>query len=374
MNAKKVDVIVVGSGPGGAVAAKKSAENGFKTLLLEKRKLPRYKVCSGMIMGPWADTIIQDDFGDIPKEILTDPYVLSGHKIHVTGSPVQTIECQTPVGWRKDLDFWMAQRSADAGVEILDCTRVVRVSQQGSACTVWIKHKGREFAFESNFVIAADGGASAVRKSLFPDLKVAYSAPIRECYLGSIEIEKDFIHWFFPKVRPRPRFDLLHKDQYFVIEGSGIRVLRKQIQKFFSDHGVDPMQKPEYRDGCLMPLLHDALITGTFVPAKKNVLLVGDAAGLVFPITFEGIGSALKSGILAAEAVARAADSKNDADVFYLEALAPVITIISNLLTVQKELGPAADQGAAILSARIKHAYEATLKIGANRSTPKSRL
>jgi flavin-dependent dehydrogenase len=46
------DVIIVGSGPSGAIAAKKCAEQNLKTLILEKKKLPREKVCTGMIMSP----------------------------------------------------------------------------------------------------------------------------------------------------------------------------------------------------------------------------------------------------------------------------------------------------------------------------------
>ncbi len=45
------DVIVAGAGPAGSAAAKRCAEHGLKTMMLEKHRLPRDKVCSGMIMG-----------------------------------------------------------------------------------------------------------------------------------------------------------------------------------------------------------------------------------------------------------------------------------------------------------------------------------
>lgn len=44
------DVIVVGAGPTGACASKTLAENGYKVLMIEKFKLPRYKSCSGMLI------------------------------------------------------------------------------------------------------------------------------------------------------------------------------------------------------------------------------------------------------------------------------------------------------------------------------------
>jgi choline dehydrogenase-like flavoprotein len=50
-NERYPDVLVVGAGPGGSAAAKYCAEAGLKTILIEKKKIPRDKVCTGMIMG-----------------------------------------------------------------------------------------------------------------------------------------------------------------------------------------------------------------------------------------------------------------------------------------------------------------------------------
>ncbi len=313
-----------------------------------------------MIMGPWANRIIHDEFGDIPKRVLVDPYFLSGHKIHVPGTPSRVIAWRTPIAWRRDLDFWMTQKVADSGVDVLDRTRVIRVGHGGDTCIVVIKGAGKQHEIRSRFVIAADGGASVVRKSLFPNLKVRYSAPMRECYSGSVDIQRDYIHWFFPKARPRPRFDLFHKGAFFLIEGSGIRVLRREIREVLAAHGVNPAEKPLWRDGCLMPLLHDELISGDFLPAKGNVLLAGDAAGLVFPITFEGIGSALKSGVSAAESVAEAAVTGKNAATVYLEKLKPLIEIVKGFLNLQVGLESAAAKGAAALADALKTAYEET--------------
>lgn len=62
------DVVVVGAGPGGSMAAKKCADHGLKVLVLERWKLPRDKHCSGLIMKPWCENIIREEFGEeIPR-------------------------------------------------------------------------------------------------------------------------------------------------------------------------------------------------------------------------------------------------------------------------------------------------------------------
>lgn len=360
------DVIVVGAGPGGAASAKVCAEKGFRTLVLERKALPRDKVCSGMIMGPWAHDIIRDHFGTIPVKVLTSPPVLKGHQFHVPGARPEVLDWPTPLAWRKDLDAWMLSKAQAAGAVIRDRTRVIEIVSADRFIRVRIRYPLGEEVLETRWVIGADGANSAVRKSLFPGLKTSYSTPIRECYPGSLGLDQDYFHWFFPQGRPRPRFNVNHKDKFFLIEGSGIRELRADIQRILADYGLDPTTLPLWRDGCLIPKLHHSLMDGSFSLARGNVLLVGDAAGLIFPITFEGIGSALKSGILAAEAVLRASRFGDEAATHYLELLRPVLAAVATLLSSQENLTDTAwpSSRESKPSARLlKEAYEKALRI-----------
>jgi len=358
------DVIVVGGGPGGSMAAKKCAQNGFKTLLLEKKRLPREKVCTGMVMGVWAHEIIGKEFGEIPRGVLVAPHVLTGHMLHFPGVEPQVIEWPMPIAWRRDLDFWMNKRAEEEGVEIWDRTRVVRLHQRERKCRVIIEKGGEEQELSAGYVIGSDGATSAVRKSLFPDLKAPYFASMRECYEGSVEIDRDYFHWFFPKARPRIRFDIIHKGDVFLIEGGGIREMRTEVNQTLIRLGFDPSTKPLWKDGCLVPGLLKALISGAFHPGLGNVLLIGDAASLIFPITYEGIGPALKSGLLAAEAISEAVKQGKQAADIYLGELESVLDVFKGLYALNKKMEQEAEKGVELLSKAMKEAYEETLKIG----------
>jgi len=360
---QKFDVIVVGGGPGGAVTSKLCVEAGFKTLLIEKRKLPRDKVCSGMVMGAWAKNIIEEKFGEIPESVLASPKYLAGNMFHVPGLDPKRLEWHTPIAWRKDLDYWLSEKARAAGVQVWDRTKAIGLSESTAALRLLCRQLDTTFEIECKYLIGADGASSRIRKLLYPDLKVNYSIPIRECYQGALDLDVDYIHWFFPRLKPRPRFNVNHKEDVFLIEGSGMKVLREDINAILLQYGFDPESKPAWKDACMEPLLHDALVSGSFVPAKGNVLLVGDAAGLIFPITFEGIGSALKSGLMAAEAIFEKENHHGDVADIYLEKLKSVIKTIGELVEVNKKVeAEASDDKEKILDSLV-FAYGETLRI-----------
>ena len=71
---EKYDVIIVGAGISGSIAAKFAAKGSLKTLLIEKEKTPREKPCSG-IQFPYFETIIREK---IPKDRLCKRGIKSG--------------------------------------------------------------------------------------------------------------------------------------------------------------------------------------------------------------------------------------------------------------------------------------------------------
>ena len=323
------DVVVVGAGPGGAAAAKRCAERGLSTLLLEKKRLPREKVCSGLLLGDLAQRLVAQEFGPLPDEVVLAH--MKGLLLWMPGVGERRIPSDTPITWRKNLDHWMVRGAQAAGAELWEDTLVKRIASDGAVSTLTVRKDGAERTVEARYVIGADGAYSTVRKAMFPDADFGTSAAYREWYPGTPGLDDDWAYVVFPRGEYRPNVWICPKDDGFTLEGAGVKPLREEIRSLLTAAGWTPTE-PEWRDGCVSrALLFEHLVTGRFTPAKGNTLLVGDAAGLQFPISGEGIGTALESGLLAADAVVKVAATGGDAAATYLVALAPLQATLADM-------------------------------------------
>ncbi len=365
----KWDVIVVGAGPGGALAARKCASKGLKTLLLEKQKLPRDKVCSGMIMGEWAQKILREGFGEIPEEVLVEPGSLLGYAVHVPGTPVQTLNMNTPITWRKHLDYWMTKKARNAGAQIWDDARVIDVNEQSEQYTVMVKREGEIIALQSDFLVGADGARSAVRGALFPDLQPIYWHCYRECYDVRLDLPERRFN-FFSTIETAPFYFCTHdKDGYMLMEGGApvgqIRQTATQSRRFLiENHGLDPQKEPLWKDGCVEPILYKELFAKDFRPARGNALIVGDAAGMNMPVTGEGVGTSLMTGLEAANAIIEACENGGTAAEVYLKVIDEISGKFQNIYQFSKRIKSAAatgDPGA--LSAALLESWDYALHI-----------
>jgi len=335
------DVIVVGAGPAGSVAAKKCIENGLKTLLVDKRTLPRDKLCSGMLMGRMANELVQQEFGTIPENVLTTPKYLRGIMVHALGGDPVVVEQRMPFAWRRDLDFWMVQKAKQAGVELRDQARVLSVEQDGELCRVKLENE----ILEARFVVGADGSKSTVRKSTFPGIPVVARLVYRWVYPGRLSLDREYFHWIFPLPRPRPRFDVNHKGDCFIIEG-GLRELKKNITQYLTPYGFSEEHKPMWKDGCISSSrLVEGFLSRPSPLARGNVLIAGDAAMLQYPVSGEGIAMALKSGLIAARSIKESVSSRGNVAEIYSRQMEPALDILRGLLAHEKKLEEAGKYG-----------------------------
>jgi len=358
-SAFKYDVIVVGGGPGGSAAAKRCAEHGLKVLLLEKYKLPRHKVCAGWLIGSFTQNAVVRGFGSVPQNVLNDPPNLSGFMIHTPGGKRERVEGKIPQAWRKDLDYWTNQKAADAGAEIWDNVRATGFAEDNRGCSVRLVRKGREQEINTRYVIGCDGARSIVRRFLYPDLRSHTMQALEHWYRGSLgDLEREYLHEF---LYPDAHYDtrsvargaicgVAYKEDFFYI-GAGARPGRgKENMQMARDllarfYGFDLSRQPLWIDSCVVPELHVNLIDGSLRPARGNILLVGDAAGLLDLIEGGGIGLAVHSGVLAADSILRAAQKGDKAENHYLEAMKGVISAIAKMHSYYVEAKKQIEQG-----------------------------
>ena len=371
------DVIVVGAGPEGSATAKRCAEYGLNTLLLEKMKLPRDKVCTGLVLEPLAHTAIKQEFGDIPETVLADPYHLSGFMFHVHGIGNVNIDSDALLAWRRDLDYWMNQKAQAKGVEIWQAAKVTALRQKGQGFSVETEKDKRRQELEARFVVGADGAKSVVRKFLFPKLKVSYRKLYQECYQGEIDLDKSYHHifWYPSQVLAESPlcFEVIQKSNLIKLSvGANAGQMREYmawVKKFLiKEHHLKIDPKPVWRCGGLSlgyhksPGFHKELISHAFLPAKGNALLVGDAGGLRLPLTGEGIGTAIKSGLLAANSITRAVELGEQADKIYSKELESLISIYREIYPWVERTAEARRRGGPSLLKFIRDSHYAALR------------
>jgi menaquinone-9 beta-reductase len=365
---EKWDVIVIGGGPGGALAAKKCAENCYKTLLLEKKKMPRDKCCSGMVMGVWGQDIIKQEFGEYPEDVLQNTTPLFGYAMHVPGASVKLLDIATPATWRKTLDAWMCEKAKEAGAKILDSAHVINVDVKNDTPKVTYRKDDQIIELESEYVIGADGANSVVRKSVFPEIKPNIQIGYRLCYETRLDLpEKRFN--IFQTIDTQQLFFVHDKGNYMLLEGVALKGRVKatiDTAKAYltQHHGFNTKSEPIWKDGCIEAPLYKELTKGVFKPARNKVLIIGDAAGLNIPVTGEGLATSLKGGLDAANSIITAKKTHLNAEAIYLESVEKLLNKYHDILIFGKRIKTAAHKNdAEEFSQAILESWDYSLKL-----------
>ncbi len=296
----KYDVVVVGGGPSGATAAEDLVRSGHTVALLDRAG--RIKPCGGAI----PPRLIRDFF--IPDDQIVAK-ITTARMISPTGRHVDIPIDNGFVGMvdREHFDEFLRVRAVAAGVDRFTGTYLrIERDADGSHIIYRDKASGQEMRLLTKMIIGADGARSNVARDAIPGASkipyvIAYHEiveappananydPVRCDVIYDGAISPDFYGWVFP-----------HGKQASI--GMGTMVdgtnLKEATARLRAQSGLTDC-KTIRREGAPIPLKPlDRWDNG------RDVVLAGDAAGVVAPSSGEGIFYAMVGGRVAATAVA----------------------------------------------------------------------
>jgi geranylgeranyl reductase family protein len=306
------DVLIVGAGPAGAVAASYIANAGFTVWLLDKDQFPRDKVCGDFIgpvglvelmrIGVSRDVLYQQS-----NKIDYASAYLNGREL--VSAAIPAIPNLPPFGRvipRKQLDQWIVDAARKAGSKMLQGYRINAIRHEKDSVVVAAVRDKKKSRIRARLLIGADGSNSVVARTLRgyapPDhdrivaVRAYYggvSGPDNRCDLYFSSDSFPGYCWLFPTGEATANVGVGVASKTLP---QGKRALKSLLQQL-----VD-------KDSALGQRLHDARVLGKVAGwplttydhrqpiVWDRVMLSGDAAGLINPLNGEGIQYALLSG------------------------------------------------------------------------------
>jgi menaquinone-9 beta-reductase len=301
----RYDVVIVGAGPAGAATAILTARAGLSTLVFERSQFPREKVC-GDCVNPAAWTVLDRLGVSAAIDLLPAARLRWVNFLDLAGRAIRfqlPNETRGERGIRRKIfDDTLIRHAMAEGAEIHFGNPVVKV-ENGVGWTI----TGGERTVRARFLVAADGRNSSVARLLanFP----------------KTQTDRVALQTHFPiDVEPHVSLQL---NRYGYLGSATIGeslmnlclVCRPQHAELFRVEAARRYGLPvDHRWQSITPLTRSPIVA-----RRGNLLYVGDAGRVVEPLTGEGILYALRSGVLAAEAICAAAVESSDASLIYAQ-------------------------------------------------------
>ncbi|TFG04658.1 MAG: NAD(P)/FAD-dependent oxidoreductase [Promethearchaeota archaeon] len=329
---KTYDLIIVGGGPGGSMAAKTAAEKGLKTVFFERGRKSGEKNSSGCGLGPrlWRE------FPDLMKQLTPEvaPSMRPGSAARnyfinkddvvvgmVMAHPTESVKYEPAKSWitmnvyRSDFDPWIANLAIEAGAEQIGSMLVVDLLKENGKVVGVQTEDGEKY--RSPIVIGADGALSMVaqraglrHKWQLPQVTIVpqYDFYVPKEKIDDILGDESLAVWWgstFPAAY-----------QVFFAEGMHIGLgnwlhwwdknplyyLNRVVNLPYFQRLMKILEaKPREVQCHLLPWMAYPENTIT-----DNVILIGDAGGFPCPLEAEGIYPAMVTGKIAAEVAAQA--------------------------------------------------------------------
>jgi geranylgeranyl reductase family protein len=311
------DVVVIGGGPAGSAAAIGLARAGRDVTLVDRARFPRDKACGdGLTTGALR---LLEGLGLEPRRVASwqrvDDVVVRGPAGHEVTFPLPRGQgTYAAVARRIDLDAALLDEARTAGVKVLDGHACVGAREDDGQVAIRVDGVGE---LTAAYAVAADGMWSPTRKHLglaAPGYRGEWHA-FRQ-YFGAVgpRAARDLFVWFEPDLLPGYAWSFplpggRANVGFGIVRGGRVErvrdmaaIWRDLLDRPHIRRVLGERAEPEapHRAWPIPARIDEAVLTG------RRTLFVGDAAAASDRLTGEGIGQALLTGVLAAEAISGA--------------------------------------------------------------------
>ncbi len=300
---EKCDVLIVGAGPAGSACARHLRQGGLDVTIIDRQRFPRDKVCAGWITPAVVEALELDLAHYRAGGRVLQP--INGFHAGIIDGNGVTADYHQTVSYgirRSEFDHYLVERSGARLMQGESLLSLERIDDH------WLVN-GR---IRTPMLIGAGGHFCPVARHLgakVGDMKGVVAAQEAEFVLTDAMRSECAIDPGIPEIyfcRDLKGYG------WALIKGGVLNIglgredrhqLARQLEgfvQFLKDQGRIPESIPRRFQG------HAYLLYGQHEPRRvvdNGVLLVGDAAGLAYPQSGEGIRPAIESGLLAAEAV-----------------------------------------------------------------------